>query len=931
MKRKLIVTLVASALELYAAAATAQVSAGSCVLPNGANSANFATEVRTGPLNPTNGFPEYVTDSNGLSVQRCLDPNFCFFDPIVPSSPFSLQIGSGGEAFYWDGSAVLSNAAGNRILTLVYAAETAFLEEGPDGGPVDGSQFPFLRMRFVMGVPVDGTYTVKHPYGINTFRVTGATGARDVAETVDHGFAPNSSVTGPVGPFLVPVRGTAGVPGGFVADGGGAGGRYQVTGSPCGFNRVELTGVDTAGRPVDFGTNEFIVATDSFSLQGMIYDGRVQTPLSPTRATYSRSAAGGGQIDTFATSSTEASVTVKDGPTVSPDASRIVDPLTLDHLAVIEGSINSLSLSVTDAAALPPVVSLTASAASTDVTTLNVHLVDFVDIAQADYDPATGILSVTAASSDLRGAPALTLRDFGSFAPGASSLSINLSAPPAVVHVDSAAGGSASAQVRMIQAMPPAAPSNLEFDAASSTTVTLRWVDQASNESGFKIYTVDAEGNRSQVGVAGGNARTATVTGLTASTAYTFQVDAYNAAGSARSNVVEASTLALPVAPVSVAAALASQQLTLDVSWIAGEDSTVTGYRVYRRIGTGAYALISGANPLPASQTSLTDAGRAANTSYTYQVVAVRGDDTSVATTSSTLTTPATPSSPTMLAPVIAGNKVTVRWTDRASNEWGYRVYRATVTGTTVGSYAAVSPLLDPITTPATGGTGSWDDNGVANGNYRYRVDVSNWAGTLQSATANAAVAVPVVPAAPTALNFTPGTAVGSVALNWTNVTNETGYTVERSLDDGATWSLQANTAANVVSTNVTGLPATGVTYRFRVTANNAVGSSAAIERVIPSLLAPTGLTITGTTVTWTDNSGVETGYMLQTCGNTCANTNPVWANVGALITSTTANRRGFNTTRTATRNTVVGRTYRMVPMWGTTAGTASDVAVRTQ
>ncbi|MFM2067991.1 MAG: hypothetical protein RLZZ584_2900 [Pseudomonadota bacterium] len=937
MKRKLIVTLVASALELYAAAATAQVTAGSCVLPNGANSANFATPVTTGPLNPKDGFPEYVTDSNGLSVQRCLDPNFCFFDPIVPTDPFSLQIGSGGEAFYWDASAVVFNAAGDRILTYVVAAETAFLEAGPNDEPIDGSQFPFLRMRFTMGVPVDGTYTVKHPYGINTFRVTGATGARDVFDTIDHGFAPNSSITAPVGPFLVPdARFADGIPAGFVADGGpGGGGGYLVTGSPCGFNQVEVTGVDTAGFPVDFGngTGEFVLTVDTFGMQGMRYDGKVQTPLSPTRTTYSRSLAGAGQIDAFATSTAAAAVTVQDGPTIPVGTSRIASALTLDHLAIDTNSINSLSVPVTDAAALPPVVALTATAAATDVTTLNVHLVDFVDIAQADYDPATGILSVTATSSDLRDAPVLTLRDFGAFTPGESVMRLNLVAPPAVVHVDSAAGGSASAQVRMIQAVAPGAPTGLEFGSATSTTVTLRWTDNASNESGYKIYTVDAQGNRSQVGLAGANARTATVTGLNVATSYTFQVDSYNAAGAARSNTVDASTLALPAAPQSVSFGLASQQRTLNVSWVPGEDTSVTGYRVYRRTGSGAFDLASGANPLPATQTTFVDVNRAANTSYTYQVVAVRGDEASVATLSNTMTTPAAPSSPGILAPQVNGATVTVRWADRASNESGYQVYRAPVSGTTVGTFAAISPMLDPVDVLPTGSTATWDNTGVPGGTYRYRVDVSNWATTVQSAvTGNVAVTVPSAPAAPTALNYTPSTVSGSLTLTWTNVANETGYTVERSLDDGVTWTTQATTATNVVTTTVVNLPTTGVTYRFRVSASNANGSSATTERAIPSLLKPTNLTVVGNTVTWTDNSGVETGYQFQTCGLTCAAPSPTWTNVGAVISSSAANRTGFNATRTATRNTVVNRGYRIVPMWGTsTQGTASDTFTRVQ
>ncbi|MFM2067989.1 MAG: hypothetical protein RLZZ584_2898, partial [Pseudomonadota bacterium] len=174
MKRKLIVTLVASALELYAATATAQV--GSCDIQGTSKSANAATPVTAGPLSPTTGFPEYVTDSTGLTLQRCLDPDLCFFDPVNPDDPLSIQIGSGGESFWWASDVFLADQTGRTIFRLGMAAEAAFLGANPDGTLLDGTQFPFLRMRYVFDAPADGVYTLTHPYGTEKFEVTGATG-----------------------------------------------------------------------------------------------------------------------------------------------------------------------------------------------------------------------------------------------------------------------------------------------------------------------------------------------------------------------------------------------------------------------------------------------------------------------------------------------------------------------------------------------------------------------------------------------------------------------------------------------------------------------------------------------------------------------------------------------------------------------------------
>ncbi|MQY39290.1 Exochitinase 1 [Streptomyces sp. RB17] len=91
-------------------------------------------------------------------------------------------------------------------------------------------------------------------------------------------------------------------------------------------------------------------------------------------------------------------------------------------------------------------------------------------------------------------------------------------------------GGSGTGQ-------PPAAPTGLQATAVTSSSVTLSW----SAITGATGYTVYRDGTRSQT-VSG---TSATVTGLSASTAYGFQVTASNAAGeSAKSAVVTATTSA---------------------------------------------------------------------------------------------------------------------------------------------------------------------------------------------------------------------------------------------------------------------------------------------------------------------------------------------------------------------------------------------------
>ena len=84
----------------------------------------------------------------------------------------------------------------------------------------------------------------------------------------------------------------------------------------------------------------------------------------------------------------------------------------------------------------------------------------------------------------------------------------------------------------------PAAPANLAVTGATSSSVSLSWAAPSGTVTG---YYVSEDGSR----VATVTGTTDTVTGLAASTAYTFTVSAYNSAGqSPASNQVSATTAA---------------------------------------------------------------------------------------------------------------------------------------------------------------------------------------------------------------------------------------------------------------------------------------------------------------------------------------------------------------------------------------------------
>ncbi|MFM7067395.1 MAG: fibronectin type III domain-containing protein, partial [Gammaproteobacteria bacterium] len=741
MKNKLITLLVTSTLQFYATSATAQV--GSCDIVGNNTSANAATAVSSGPLNPVNGFPEYVTDSNGVSLQRCLDAGLCLFDPIVETDPFSLQIGSGGEAFYWNATAQVVVPGGKRVLTLVMAAETAFLQSGPNGEPINGSQTAFLRLRFTMDVPVAGTYTVRYPYGTEVFTVETARANRDITHTVDRGFSANSTVIGSVGPFLREILPPDGYLGSAVEPGN------EVTGSPCNRNFVEITGVDEFGNPVDWGGGITAVTSNLFTVMGKFHDGTVQTPLSPTRLTYSRAAQGAGQIETFAASAPSATVTVKDGPTIPAGSSRLPAPLTMDHLDTRD----SLVVPVADATALPPVISMTSTDAGTDPSTLNLPLVDFVDIALAEYDQDTGVLTVSASSGDRLTPPRLTLRDYAAFAPGSALINIFTQTPPAVVHVDSASGGSASAQVRVKNTnAPPTSPAALSLLAVSQSAVSLRWTDRATTEDGFRVVASTA-GQPDVTATVPPNTTETILGGLLGDTTYTLRVEAFNHIGAERSGDLIVATLAPPAGPSTVLSSLGVEPGRVAVNWSPSGDAS--GYHLYRSVG-GVVTLISGAAPLPASVLNFTDTSAPVGSSVIYQVATVRtnalGTDIGLPTEAIALQTPALPAAPTGVSAALGESAATLSWTG-STDATGYRIYRS-IGG---GAFVALGGLLQ-------GGTSSYVDANLPGGVYTYQVAAVNWAGETASTASN-----PITIAILNAATGARGTNAAQPQISWTD------------------------------------------------------------------------------------------------------------------------------------------------------------------
>ena len=196
----------------------------------------------------------------------------------------------------------------------------------------------------------------------------------------------------------------------------------------------------------------------------------------------------------------------------------------------------------------------------------------------------------------------------------------------------------------------PAAPTSLTATAASDTQINLAWAQAMANEDGFKIFRSSDGTNYTQVATVGINAVSYSNTGLSGNRTYWYKVAAYNTAGnSAYSNV--ASDTTAPQAPSALTATAGSGDLwnTINLSWTDNANAEV-GFKIER--GTASAGPFSQIATNAASDTTYTDTGLAANTTYYYRVRTYNANGNS--TYSNTASSP-TGNTPPLLGAI--GNK----------------------------------------------------------------------------------------------------------------------------------------------------------------------------------------------------------------------------------------------------------------------------------
>jgi hypothetical protein len=205
----------------------------------------------------------------------------------------------------------------------------------------------------------------------------------------------------------------------------------------------------------------------------------------------------------------------------------------------------------------------------------------------------------------------------------------------------------------------PNGPWGLAAAAAAANAVNLKWTDNSSNESGFKIERKTWSGSYAQIATVGAGVTTWTDWSVAGSTQYTYRVKAYNNVGdSAYTNESTVSTPAggttatppptgggtattVPNGPWGLYASAAAAN-AVNLKW-TDNSSNEAGFKIERKTWSGSYAQIA---TVGAGVTSWTDWSVSPSTQYTYRVKAYNNVEGSAYTNEGVATTPASTATP---------------------------------------------------------------------------------------------------------------------------------------------------------------------------------------------------------------------------------------------------------------------------------------------
>jgi len=385
-------------------------------------------------------------------------------------------------------------------------------------------------------------------------------------------------------------------------------------------------------------------------------------------------------------------------------------------------------------------------------------------------------------------------------------------------------GGSSASSSTINVTTVPSAPVASTATSITDTSFTANWAT-VTGATSYNLY-ID-----STLAYSGSNL-SFNKTGLTASSAHNYYVQAVNSGGTSANSGTINVTLnpATPLAPVA-SAATSVTTTSFTANWAASANAT--SYTLYVN-GTSAYT---------GSATSFSKTSLTAGTTYTYYVTATNVTGTSP--NSSTISVSTVPSAPVATTATNVGSTTfTANW-GSVTGATGYKLY---VDGTNVYTGTALTYAVTGMSSGTT---------------HNYYVQATNTGGT--SANSNT-ISPLTIPAAPVA-NAASGMTTVAYTANWTAVTGATGYKLY--LDGNAT----PITLGAVTSYSVSGL-SFNTSHNYYVVAIGGAGNSSNSNTIsftlpasTPVATIATNLTTTSYSANWNTVLGA-TGYKIYIDGN---------------------------------------------------------------
>ncbi|MGV3722807.1 MAG: fibronectin type III domain-containing protein, partial [Actinomycetota bacterium] len=301
----------------------------------------------------------------------------------------------------------------------------------------------------------------------------------------------------------------------------------------------------------------------------------------------------------------------------------------------------------------------------------------------------------------------------------------------------------------------PADPGAVTVAAESDASLRIDWLDNSSNETGFRIER-SSGGGFTQVGAVNANVATFTDTGLLSNATYTYRVRAVNGV-SVSAPSATADGLTLPATPPALTVTpQSSTQVRL--AW-TDASSSPSAFKVERK-SNGGYTEIALTN---VGDVSYTDASASPNISYTYRIRATNASGDSEYSAQATGTTPPNPpSAPTGLSvTVVSQSALLLNWTDASSDETAFKIERST---------DGVSYIV--VATADANSTGYLNNGLTANTTYWFRVKATNAGGDSAASNTVSKSTLPNLPAAPSGLSVSVISQT-ELRLNWSDASSD--------------------------------------------------------------------------------------------------------------------------------------------------------------